>query len=108
MKDKVALLTSLRMDPKMLYQSRYLQLNILAIRLYYEAYSNNQRHKKTLAKVKELEANALLKEHVKEDFNVLCAMISKYQGYRVDPKSTSVREFYSYIELINKESSNNG
>ena len=80
---------------------KYLELNITASKLYNEAYNKNQRHKKTLAKVRELEAEEIFKDQKEEDFDLLVAKIEKNQGFNIDPYSVSVRKFYSYVKLLN-------
>ena len=36
----------------------------------------------------------------------ICAIMSKYQGYKIDPKETNVVEFHEIINLMDKENGN--
>lgn len=79
---------------------QYLNLQQQVIKLYYKAYIKGERHNKTLAKIKQLEANELMQGQIKPDFKVVAASVSKFMAYRIDTGTTSVKEFYSYLKLM--------
>lgn len=89
------------------YQS-YLDLKGTAIDLYFKAFCQGQKHFATLAEVKERQAEAVLMETTGQSFDVMLASVSKFMGFRVDPATTSVKEFFSYVELMQKTIKANG
>ena len=54
----------------------------------------------TLIEVAELELKELVKSVNGMSHNQIKAIIEKNMGFRVDPKVTTVMEYYSYIQLI--------
>jgi len=54
----------------------------------------------TLIEVAELELKELVKSVNGMSHNLIKAIIEQKMGFRVDPKVTTVMEYYSYIQLI--------
>jgi hypothetical protein len=69
-----------------------------AIRLYTQAYLEDQHHLIPLAQAKELEAKEMMSEIDGEDLNVTLARLSRVYGYRMDPMSITVVEYFSLIK----------
>ncbi|RYE40024.1 MAG: hypothetical protein EOP48_25150 [Sphingobacteriales bacterium] len=49
------------------------------------------------------EMNKDSKRASEKDYNALIAQLSKYMQFKIDPKTTSVLDFISYIEAFNQE-----
>ena len=77
----------------------YMAFSKKAALLTIQAYLEDKRHLITFAKVAQQQADAALGE-TENDFEKSVAIVSKYMGYRVDAKKTSVKEFYSIIKLM--------
>ena len=80
---------------------KYLQLQSEAIDLYNDAYNKGQKYKATLAEVKTRQAEEALIDTKGGSFDLSVAMVSKFMGFRVDPKTTTVKEFYYYLKMAN-------
>lgn len=66
-------------------------------------YLTNDRSLKTKIKIKQYELNKLLSTDKKDSFEEMKSVIGKHQGYRIDDKLVTVKEFYSLIKAIEKE-----
>ena len=71
-----------------------------AIAYYNKAYNQGYKFAITLAEVEKAKAKMQLVESTGNGFTMLVAQVSKGMGFRVDPNSTSVAEFYSYLKLL--------
>lgn len=70
-----------------------------------EMYLEKDPSKQTFIDIKKYELEQLLKAEEKEHHetaNVIKAHIEKFMGFRVPEKETSVKEFYSYLELVKR------
>lgn len=67
-----------------------------------QANTTNDATYKTFAQVSKAEADDLLKDIQGGSFNESLAIVTKYMGSKVDPAKTSVREFYSYLQLMRR------
>lgn len=65
-----------------------------------QSYLKNDRSYRTLAHVAKAEADSLLKDIQKGTFNDSIGVMSKYLGSPVDPSKTSVRTFYSCLQMM--------
>jgi len=75
----------------------YLTKKVLACKLYAQAVQG-KRWLYTQARVRDAEADAVLYSGGKdEQFEVICARLTKKMGVRVDPGAVSVADFYSYL-----------
>lgn len=86
------------------YQIISLRREIAIMKL--DMYLNNDASMETFIEIKELELAKLLKSNEGSTTHELKARIEKFMGFRLDEKMVSVKEFYSYIELIKKEFKN--
>ena len=76
---------------------QYLDKMVRASDFYAKAV-NGQRHYFTRAELLVKEADALL-DGSDEELEKRCAYLTKKMGVKVSPKSVTVAEYYSYIEL---------
>jgi hypothetical protein len=83
--------------------TRYLAMMVRVINLYDIAYNQNKRSNITKAKILELKANLELNNDAKISFSVTLAQVSKEMGFKLDQNTTTVREFYSYVSLLNQK-----
>jgi len=75
----------------------YLTKKVIACKLYAQAVQG-KRWLYTQARVRDAEADAVLYSGGKdEQFEVICARLTKKMGVRVDPGTVSVADFYSYL-----------
>lgn len=58
------------------------------------------------AEIEDKELQGFMAEKIDSDINLLCADIGKEQGYRINPKTTSVVEFYSTLNALKKRIGN--
>ena len=66
-----------------------------------------KRHVINYIKVIEHQLSQLDKGQTKaQSIQKICAIMSKYQGYKIDPKETNVVEFHEIINLMDKENGN--
>lgn len=79
----------------------YLKDMVKVCQLYNQAYNEGKRDRLTMARHKEKIASLEINTGEKVNFNKVVATVSKYMGYPIDPSKTSVRIFYSNIQLIN-------
>ena len=80
---------------------QYLALRVQASQMYAKAVQG-QKHYYTRAKIKELEADAVMNRLSGGDkvvFEQSCAMLSKKMQFPVKPKEITVSEYYSYIAI---------
>jgi len=68
--------------------------------MYSKAYNDGKKTYITKAKILEFKAKLELHSEESERFSVTLAQISKAMGFKVDQNTTTVREFYSYIEYL--------
>lgn len=66
-------------------------------------YKTNNKALKTLIEVKKTKLAQTIGEQTGGDFSLMVAQVSKFMGFRVDPKKTSVKEFYGYIKLAQQQ-----
>lgn len=66
-------------------------------------YKSNNNALKTLIEIKKAKLMQTIGEQVGGDFDLMIAQISKFMGFRIDIKKVSVKEFYSYIKLAEKQ-----
>lgn len=78
---------------------QYLRKQIQAIKLYDKSIKTGNRSLVTLAQLREKEGELEIKSIDSEPFLKNLARISKYMGFKINPKETTVAEFYGYIEL---------
>ena len=76
---------------------QYLQLLSKACIHRANAYLKGQKHEKAYAKIAEAEAELIGNDGQAVSFSKQIAAISKKMGFRVDPNTTTVFEFYSYL-----------
>lgn len=84
---------------------------------YIKELKRNQKHKikyingdavaGTFADISDIKLNQIFAKKQKENIEQVGAYLSKYQGYRLDTKKTSVLEFYAILENIKKDASKN-
>jgi hypothetical protein len=65
-------------------------------------YIEGEKWQKILINIKENEIKQLEEQMTKgvEDFNTLIGKLSKKMGFGIDPRKTSVRQFYSYLKAL--------
>ena len=68
---------------------------ILTCRMYLE----NRKDLINFIDIENLQAKESLSD-VKEDFTKTVMIISKNMGFKVDPKTTTVKEFYSMVKIM--------
>ena len=68
---------------------------------YCQAYVHGQKHELNFARIKEEEARLLLAEE-EMSFEEVFSSVSKFMGFRLPFKETTVREFYGYLKLMEK------
>ena len=78
----------------------WMRIKVEAVRLYREAYIDGQRHLRTLAKVKWLEADELMQGIEMENLSIVAARLSKYMGFGINIMTTSVSDFYSFMKVV--------
>ena len=76
-----------------------LEKRVDALQKYAEWLETGKRIHVTMAKVMEREADMELGGGG-EDFKKTCARISKFMGIQIDINTTTVYQFYSYIDLM--------
>lgn len=78
----------------------YLKLRVQASKLYAKAI--DKKHYITMARVKEQQAEALIRSMNGESQSLLqtAAMISRELGFAVDVNTCTVAQFYSYLNLL--------
>ena len=76
---------------------KYMRLRQKATRLYKEALVDGKTHKITFAKLADLQAIDAVKETSEGDLSRTSASLSKYYGFRINPMTITVKEYYSYI-----------
>jgi hypothetical protein len=67
-----------------------------------EMFIENDPSIQTFIEVKEIQLNNLLNDTKKEDSAIVSAYVEKFMGFKL-PKETTVKEFYSYIKIIDEE-----
>lgn len=87
---------------------QYLELKSEAIDYYFKSFINGDKHFETMAEVKERQAEAIAAENQSADFDTLAASVSKFMGFRIDTMEVSIKEFYSYVELMQASIKNHG
>jgi hypothetical protein len=80
---------------------KYAELKMQAGELYAQSLQKGQVWKRALYELKNEEAEATIKEGESVEFEKVLAMTSKKSGFRIDPNTMSVREFYGYLKLEN-------
>lgn len=78
----------------------YLELKAQSINLWHDVFLKGQKHKEILAKIKDEQAREIISATNKPK-GELVAFVSKKMGFRIDPQTVSVYEFYSYLKSIN-------
>ena len=66
-------------------------------------YKTNNKALKTLIEVKKAKLNQITAEQTGGDFGLMVAQVSKFMGFRIDTKEISVKEFYNFIKLAQKQ-----
>lgn len=93
------------------FGDRYFNILLLRIqigKLKGKYYGGGDKSLKTLINVKEAE----LKRYNKGDtakggsLTTTCASLSKFMGFRIDPKEVTVAEFYGYLKLVDNGTKN--
>lgn len=79
--------------------SRYLELMKKAVKLYNNSYNEGKRYLLIKARIAESEAEREISVEG-EKIEVIAARISKYLGFQLNLKTTSIAQFYSYIEMM--------
>jgi hypothetical protein len=81
------------------------RLRAKASRLYEDAYCKGQKHKLTFAKLADKQADDIFQKLESNDYSLekTCVSLSKYMGFDIDSRTTTVEKFNSYIELAKKE-----
>jgi len=64
-----------------------------------QAYLEDKKYLLNFARVAAIQAEESLGKN-EEDFEKSVALVSKYMGFRVNTKETTVKEFYSYVKII--------
>lgn len=82
------------------YES-YLRLQQEAVKNYFLAYCKGQMHLVTIAELKERQAEEMISETDSLSLEKAAAAVSKFMGFRVNVAEVSVKEFYTYIKLMN-------
>jgi len=77
----------------------YMRYEKKAALLTCQAYLENKLYLLNFVAIAKQQAQDALGTH-KEDFMESVGIVSKYQGYRVNPKEYTVKEFYSIIKLM--------
>ena len=65
-----------------------------------KSYIENDPTYKTFALVAQAEAKSCLEDIQGGSFNESLAITSKFMGSQIDPSTTTVRQFYSYLQLM--------
>ena len=79
---------------------QYLELKSQSIMLWHDVYIKGHTHKIILAKIKDEQAKEISSIKGKNE-GELIALLSRKMGFRIDPSSISVYEFYSYLKAQN-------
>lgn len=82
---------------------QYLKLMAKVVNLNYDIYIKGHKWKKIKAKSKEAQAKSMIATDHSVSISEVIADISKQMGFRVDPQTTTVFEFYGYIKHLNKQ-----
>lgn len=77
----------------------YLQNMSIYVKYLHRSFVNNDKSLLNFATQAKNEAEAILATQKTENTNKY-AIVSKYMGFRVAPKTTTVKEFYEYIKLM--------
>ena len=85
--------------------NRARRLRAKATRLYEDAYCKGQMHKIVFAKLADSQADKIFKKLASNDYTLekACASLSKYMGFHVDSRTTTVEKFNDLMELAKKE-----
>ena len=69
---------------------------------YKAAYLQGQKHMSNFIKIAEFQLAQMGNKQTKKPQSIekLCALVSKVQGYRVDPRTTTVVEFHEILNII--------
>ena len=84
--------------------AQYLKLMIKANKVWIDVTVNKKKSRRRKAQLIESEALQLINDENKSNSNeigVICAKLSKYLGFHVDATQISVRQFYSYLKMLN-------
>lgn len=81
----------------------YLRKKLSAIKMYERAFVKGQRGYEIHGQLIEAEAKKMMNLGGGQKFEVLVAQISKGMGFIIDPSKVSVRQFHSYVSLLQKK-----
>jgi hypothetical protein len=57
----------------------------------------------TFIEIKEFEMSQVFNKETKTNYNEVKVYVEKYMGFRLDVKTTSTRDYYTYLKAIEKE-----
>lgn len=67
--------------------------------------SYSDRSIQTFIDIAQYQLNELQKENSKINFNEIKVYVEKYMGFQINEKKMSVKDYYTYINVINKNKS---
>lgn len=65
----------------------------------------NDRSKLTFIRIKEAELEKIISRQQVEKYDTTRAYVEKYMGFRIDDEKITVKEYYSYLKLMEFEQS---
>lgn len=81
----------------------YLRKKLSAVKMYERAFVKGQKGYEIHGQLMEAEANKMMNIGTGQKFELLTAQVSKGMGFIVDPSKVTVRQFYGYVNLLQKK-----
>lgn len=86
------------------YNEKYFEIlriraNIVLNKAKY--YKTKNSSLKTLISIEKAKLEQILGEKKASEFSLMVASLSKFMGFKIDVKTTTVSEFYSYLKIAN-------
>lgn len=75
----------------------------IAVMRYKMVADDSNAYLQTFINIKEYELKQILGRLEKQEFTSAKVYIEKYMGFRIDLKTTSVKEYYEYLKVLEKE-----
>jgi len=78
---------------------QYCEKKVQAGEAFLESMQKGNEWKRAIYNLINIEAESLISNEQSEEFEKVLAYVSKQIGFRIDPNTMTVREFYGYLKL---------
>jgi hypothetical protein len=66
-------------------------------------YLNNDGSRETFIDIKKAELQSIIDSKTKTKLNDVKGYVEKYMGFHLDERTTTVKDYYSYIKIMSEE-----